>query len=125
MIPPDIIPPEWTRAADAAERETEARYARARQLAPLAAELPSSRQSDRKRGPNMTRADTCANCGRAPVAVDVIEASTGERSAVCMTCYLAAYSDVALDWQTSPEHRGLQGVAFPEAATQPEQGALL
>ncbi len=49
----------------------------------------------------MTRADTCANCGRAPVAVDVIEASTGERSAVCMTCYLAAYSDVTLAWQTS------------------------
>ena len=32
---------------------------------------------------------------------------------------------VALDWQTSTEHRGLQGVAFPECITRGEQGALL
>lgn len=32
---------------------------------------------------------------------------------------------VALDWHRSTEHQGLQGVAFPEAATGPEQGALL
>jgi hypothetical protein len=32
---------------------------------------------------------------------------------------------IELDWQTSTEHTGLQGVAFPEAATTPEQGALL
>jgi len=32
---------------------------------------------------------------------------------------------VALDWQSSTEHRGLQGVAFPECITRGEQGALL
>lgn len=40
-------------------------------------------------------------------------------------CPGAIAAPVALDWQTSTEHRGLQGVAFPETITRGEQGALL
>lgn len=48
--------------------------------------------------------------------------------AVCLdqvACRERAARPAPLDWQTSREHRGLQGAAFPEAATRPEQGALL
>ena len=62
MIPPDIIPPEWTRAADAAERETEARYARDRKLAPLAAELAEAM----RRGEARARLESALRMGERP-----------------------------------------------------------
>ncbi len=40
-------------------------------------------------------------------------------------CESSRPSPVELDWQTSAEHRGLQGVAFPEVISRGEQGALL
>ncbi len=61
MIPPDILR-EWTRAADAAERETEARYARDRQLAPLAAELAEAM----RRGEARARLESALRMGERP-----------------------------------------------------------
>lgn len=75
------------------------------------------------------REDTCTRCGAAPVAVDLRDAAHAlgrPREALCRSCYLSSYGQsLALTWHTSPEHGGLQGTAFPETATGPEQDALL